>query len=154
MANEQPRKVDIGAPLSVDIIYQLINSSIQSDKPLWLVAVNLSGAVLYHAQLSGADLRMANLQGASLDGANLSDADLRSADLSGAKLWDANLSDANLQGANLTEAQLWGANLSDADLFLANLTGAKYGDDTTWPDGFDPETAGAVLAAEAVLAEN
>ena len=55
MANEQPRKVDIGAPLSVDIIYQLINSSIQSGKPLYLPNANLSGANLLGANLSGAN---------------------------------------------------------------------------------------------------
>ena len=46
MANEEPRKVDIDAPLSVDAIYQLINSSIQSGKPLWLRKASLSEAKL------------------------------------------------------------------------------------------------------------
>ncbi len=49
MADEEPRKVDKDAPLSVDTIYQLINSSIQSGKPLWLPGANMLGADLSEA---------------------------------------------------------------------------------------------------------
>ena len=37
------------------------------------------------------------------------------------------------------------ANLRGADLTGVDLTSAKYDDATIWPDGFDPEAAGAVL---------
>jgi uncharacterized protein YjbI with pentapeptide repeats len=38
----------------------------------------------------------------------------------------------------LSEADLSGANLNGA-----NLSGAFYNKDTNWPEGFDPENAGA-----------
>ena len=40
----------------------------------------------------------------------------------------------------LTAAILYGANLEGAD-----LTGAKANENTTWPDGFDPEVAGVIF---------
>ena len=98
----------------------------------------------------------------SVSGTNLSDANLRNANLSGASLSGANLSGANLTGANLS-----GANLSsltaNLDVFMmpsitiskgdANLKGAKlklskYNSYTKWPEGFDPEAAGATLIDE------
>ena len=41
-------------------------------------------------------------------------------------------------------ADLSGANLSAANLRRADLTGALYDNGTVWPEGFDPEAAGAV----------
>ncbi len=75
------------------------------------------------------------------------------ADLSGLDLSSANLSEANLSGASLHWADLRGANLRWADLTGADLTGADLSDaknnaDTTWPEGFDPEAAGAVLVED------
>ncbi len=107
--------------------------------------INLSQADLNEADLSGANLCLASLIGANLIGANLI----------GANLYEANLIGANLSGANLYEASLigaWlhGANLSGANLSGANLSGAKYTKNsvsiqaTTWPDGFDPDAAGAI----------
>ena len=43
-------------------------------------------------------------------------------------------------GANLEEA-----NLSGAYLIGANLNWAKVNEDTTWPDGFDPNAAGVIF---------
>jgi uncharacterized protein YjbI with pentapeptide repeats len=54
--------------------------------------------------------------GAILYGANLRGANLCSADLSGADLCSADLSGANLSGANLSGAYLSGTNLRHADL--------------------------------------
>ena len=45
-----------------------------------------------------------------------------------------------LAGATLRGASLYEANLSGAD-----LCGACYNANTLWPEGFDPEAAGAVL---------
>ena len=118
MTNEATRKVDNDAPLSREVILQLINSSIQSSEPLYLVQANLSGANLFGA----------NLRGASLGMANLSDSKLAMANLSGANLQCANLRGANLRGANLDRA--------------------RYNADTEWPAGFDPAAAGAVLAED------
>ncbi len=104
-----------------------------------------SGADLNGANLNGANLREANLNGANLNGANLSGAKLNGANLHDADLSAADLSGANLRGANLSDANLSGANLSGAKLRWANLHGATYNADTKWPEGFDPEAAGAVL---------
>ncbi len=70
------------------------------------------------------------------------------ADLSGLDLSSANLSEANLSGASLHWADLRGANLRWADLTGADLSDAKNNADTTWPEGFDPEAAGAVLVED------
>jgi hypothetical protein len=56
---------------------------------------------------------------------NLSGADLSRATLSGATLSHADLSGADLSHAELTGATLFGATLIDADLSHAELTGAK-----------------------------
>ena len=72
--------------------------------------------------------------------ADLSDAILRDANLRGATLQNSNLRGANLTRAYLRNAKLQGANLRDAD-----LKGASYDADTIWPEGFDPQAAGAVL---------
>lgn len=67
---------------------------------------DLTGRLLYSANLSGADLRGANLNGADLICASLSGADLSGANLNGADLSGANLSRANLSRANLICASL------------------------------------------------
>ena len=75
---------------------------------------------------------------ANLEAAILADADLARSDLAGAVLRDADLRGADLTEANLREADLRGAKLEGA-----NLTGALYNQGTRWPEGFDPEAAGA-----------
>jgi hypothetical protein len=91
--------------------------------------VNLSGAQLWDADFTGANVARANLRWGNFTDANLSKADLREADLTGANLIganlkEANLSRANLAGANFMQAHLWGSNLSEADLVDANFTDA------------------------------
>jgi uncharacterized protein YjbI with pentapeptide repeats len=83
------------------------------------VDCDLSGTVLIHWVLSGADL-----SGANLAGANLTDASLVGTNLAG-----ANLSNAILEGASLAQANLFRVRLSGTNLFFTNLTGA------TWTDG-------------------
>lgn len=95
-----------------------------SDPILSLRKVNLSGVDLSHANLSGADLRVAQLSRADLSGADLSGANLLRADLSGADLSGADLSKASLLRANLLRADVSGADLSGANLLRANLKGA------------------------------
>jgi len=77
-----------------------------------------------HLNLSGADLRAAHLSGANLSHANLITADLRGADLRAANLNEALLSGANLSGAYFIGADLSFANLKEAILSHANLSGA------------------------------
>ena len=87
-------------------------------------------------KLVGGDLREVDLSHTNLTGSFLVDACFAGADLRYARLVRANLSGADLRGANLRGAKLR----------LANLTRAKYDSSTTWPDGYDPEMAGARLS--------
>ena len=83
--------------------------------------INLRGADLSEAILSGSNLpwailKGAELIGADLSGANLQGANLRGADLSGTLLTDTNLEDADLRGSDLMGADLRGARLAGANL--------------------------------------
>ena len=69
-----------------------------------------------------------------------SEVDLSDFDLSRANLKEANLHEANLFITTPSDANLGGANLMDAI-----LRSARYDEDTQWPEGFDPEAAGAIL---------
>lgn len=114
-----------------------------------LTTANLEKAVLAEADLSNAtllasNLRRARLMAAQLWAADLWGADLEMAELSGANLRCAKLSFTHLHAADLTGAQLQEADLEGADLSHAGLYGATYNDDTKWPEGFDPEAAGAI----------
>ena len=102
--------------------------------------VDLSGSNLYFAALKDADLSKANLRSCILDRANLTGATLARANLRGASLEKANLLRANLWHAKLEGVQWQGANLGWA-IFI----GATYDKMTNWPEGFDPNRAGAVL---------
>lgn len=105
------------------------------------------------------DLRWANLEGAKCERSDFRDASFQNANLKFARLKMAIFFEANLKGANLEEADLWKANLMSANLEGANLEGAnlggtnlqgtsligaRYNDDTSWPEDFDPEAAGAI----------
>ncbi len=140
----------------------------------WLLSIEtkeLAGAYLQGANLAARDLCSANLRAADLSccdltGARMASADLTCANLAIAEMSLADLSSANLAGANLFGADLYGANLSmanlegawlgGADLWDASLTGtllsrAQYDRETRWPDGFLPESTGAVCINEAII---
>jgi uncharacterized protein YjbI with pentapeptide repeats len=74
--------------LSQEMVYLLVNLSIQSGKPLWLAGADLSGMNLEGAPLAGAYLAGANLKKTNLRGANLQGADLDGAELEGASYDD------------------------------------------------------------------
>ena len=74
------------------------------------------------------------------DGRKCRGANLQYIDLSRADLREANMNDALLWNADLT-----GTDLSGANLWKANLSGAVYDANTQWPEGFNPEAAGAAL---------
>ncbi len=69
---------------------------------------DLTGVILRHISLGGADLSGADLSGADLTGVNLV-----GADLSGAKLFGVDFRQADLYQANLENAVLDGADLRD-----------------------------------------
>lgn len=85
-------------------------------------------------------MREFDLSGRDLSGLSLAKADMRRTNLQGTDLRQANLAKANLGQANLSGTNLKGADLSEAD-----LNEAKYTADTIWPDGFNPDEAGAIL---------
>ncbi|MCB9759064.1 MAG: pentapeptide repeat-containing protein [Alphaproteobacteria bacterium] len=108
-----------------------------------LVRAELAEARLAWADLSGADLSKADLSKAELFGAQLKFSQLREVELSDAVLAQADLSYADLTGASLSGADLCGARLEGTTLDDADLEGARYDGHTVWPEGFDPEEAGA-----------
>lgn len=90
--------------------------------------VNLTGACLATANLSGMDFPCANFDDVSLENAFLENADLDGASLDGANLKSASLVGTKLVGASLEHAVLGapgqGAQLIDADLNYADLRNA------------------------------
>ncbi len=109
-----------------------------------LIKSNLVSAELGGATLTGAELREANLYGAHLGMANMRRASLEAAHLEKANLLGVHLEGAVLTGANLASANLLWTDFSGARLDMADLRGATYNKHTVWPEGFDPEAAGAV----------
>jgi uncharacterized protein YjbI with pentapeptide repeats len=86
---------------------------------------NLTGALLSGAQLRRANLDFTRLQNAKLDGAQLQNAFLNNAKLHGTSLNDANLEQANLSAAELQGASLQRAKLNGAFMPSVNLKGAQ-----------------------------
>lgn len=88
--------------------------------------IDLTGAMLYRMNLSGARLRGATLAAADFFEADLSSSDLRGADLSGAILVAAYLRDADLRDAYMVERDhMDPASLYDAGFDGADLRGAQ-----------------------------
>jgi hypothetical protein len=86
-----------------------------------------------------------DLSGSVLPGARLGFAHLAGADLRGTDLRGTSLQYADLVGAHLEQSLLCGTQFQSADLRDVRLTGARVSPDTTWPDGFDWQAAGAKL---------
>jgi uncharacterized protein YjbI with pentapeptide repeats len=122
----------------------ILQNALYDDSTIWPEAFDLPNSGAYsigpRADLRDLDLRALNLSGAALNGVDLTGANLRGAILRGAKL-----NDAVLVAVDLREADLSDANLAGADLDQGRLNGAIYTANTIWPDGFDPEGAGALL---------
>ena len=91
-----------------------------------LNGANLDGADLSQAILSYASLNSASLKKANLTGATLDNADLFRAVLTGAQLNKANLLYAGVNETDLREASFVGANLNGAILTKADATGANF----------------------------
>ena len=104
-----------------------------------LSELNLGGASLRHADLSGvrphgtnlggSNLGYARLNGASLEIANLGGANLGYADLSGAMMRGVNASGvyfgyARMNKAGLVDSYLWGSFLRGCDLRMADISRA------------------------------
>jgi uncharacterized protein YjbI with pentapeptide repeats len=139
-------------------------------------AANLYGAKLNEADLSGANFNDSNLEDGNLCHANLNGAQLQRIILDHANLADAQLIGVRITGrslhgairthaimhkakiaaylvnADLTAAELKGADLGEVpDLWrVGSLAGARYDEETKWPEGFDPRAHGASLIDEDV----
>ena len=114
-----------------------------------LVGANLSRRRLNWAYLPSADLRRVNFSRSFLNRADFSHANLGGVNFEGTSLMAANLQGADLAAASLCGAWLPGAHLQGADLRFAVLQGANlrfasYDETTLWPEGFDPQEAGAM----------
>ncbi len=113
-----------------------------SGQVLWWA--DLPYANLHHANLVNTDFSFANLYGANFKIANLSFANLFGADLEESILAYASFYGANLDSANIAEANMFYADFSNAD--LSNLENwdsafwlaARYNANTIFPDGMDP----------------
>jgi len=102
----------------------------------WLPDADLSGANLTGANLSCANLSCANLTPAILPGAHLDYAILPDADVADADVARADLTGAILADADLADAWLDGAILTGADLTGADLAGARWPQGAPVPEGW------------------
>ncbi len=101
------------------------------------------GAWLPNSNLSGSDIRFSDFTASNLSGANLSNVKAK-----GVVFYDAVLSNSDLSGADLQGADLRWTDLKGAHLKNTNLQGSIYDFNTSWPEGFDPDLAGAFLLGE------
>ena len=120
----------------------------EADLPI----ANLRETQFIYANLSKANLRSTDLTDSYFTKSDLYQTNLTEAKLIRASLHQTNLTEAilhkadlrfaylgvNLTGADLTEADLRGADLRFAILTETDLTGAKYDNQTLFPDNFDP----------------
>ncbi|MBT4690507.1 MAG: pentapeptide repeat-containing protein, partial [Rhodospirillaceae bacterium] len=81
-----------------------------------LEGVDLKGAMLVNADLSGAKMWDADLKWADLSGANLSAVQLQRADMEKARLINTNLENAKLRYADAEKSNFTAANMNHADL--------------------------------------
>lgn len=113
-----------------------------SGELLWWA--ELPFANLHHANLMNTDLSFANLVGANFKIANLTNSNLYGATLEGSVLAYATFFGANLDSANIKDANMFYADFSDAN--LSNLENwesafwlaARYNANTIFPEGMDP----------------
>lgn len=113
-----------------------------SGQILWWA--NLPFANLHHATFVYTDLSYANLYGANLSAADMSFANLFESNLGQTDLAFTNFFGANLQSSNIEDANMFYADFSDADLSnienweTAFWMAARYNDNTIFPIGMDP----------------
>ena len=98
----------------------------------YLHAINLQGANLKDARLTGSDIRGSNLRFTKLEGADLRFANLRFTSLRGADLTGADLRFAKLENANFQSANLEGADLRFASFQVEDLEGVEIPGSENW----------------------
>lgn len=95
-------------------------------KDIDFTGVNLSGASLVCADLSGSIFDNANLSKANLSCSNLSDITARWADFRCCKMIKSNLYFADISDSDLSGADLSGANMRNADTSGTNMRGCEF----------------------------
>lgn len=95
------------------------------------------------ADFSGSDLSSATLQGCDLRAVVFANCNLTRTSFHKADLRGANFRGATLQKNNFSEARLEGADFHDTSIEKVDFR-ATYDMSTKWPEGFDPDAAGAV----------
>ena len=110
---------------------------------------NAQGCDFREAKLSlfafQADFSKANFEGVDMSKISLLTNKFRGANLKKTKGW-GQASSCDFSGADLRGANLRGMNWMNSDA-VPRFRGAIYDEDTTWPEGFDPKAAGAILGA-------
>jgi uncharacterized protein YjbI with pentapeptide repeats len=91
-----------------------------------LQRVNLQGANLEYADLSGANMQGSKLTGANLQHALLLGANIQDAELSRAKLQHAELAFANLQRSSALDSDFRDANLRGTDLRYSKISSSDF----------------------------
>lgn len=109
---------------------------------------DLSTMQLTYRKLIGADFSECDLTDASFQGCDLRNANFTKSNLFETSFYKADLRGANLQGAKFgrnifAEARLEGADFRNASFGDVKIF-ATYNKDTLWPEGFDPDSRGAV----------
>lgn len=101
------------------------------------------GPELGELDLGGIDLSGANLSGFRMWG-DFRNSTLRGVDLRHGSLEGGDFRGADLTGSDLSRTRLHNADFSSAILADIKLAGARYNEHTRWPEGFDPQSHGAV----------
>jgi hypothetical protein len=112
------------------------------DGSLWLSDSNatpyedLSGQLLWWAELADASLRGANFSNTNLVFSTFARASLSQANFSNSWLYGVNFLDADLSYADFTGSNLEYANVQHVNLFHANLSDANLSNLRNWEDAF------------------
>jgi hypothetical protein len=113
-----------------------------ADGSLWLSDsnpvphVDLSGQLLWWAELSDATLRGANLSNTNLVFSTFGRASLSQVNFSNSWLYGVNFLEADLTYADFTGSNLEYANVQHANLFHVNLSDANLSNLRNWEDAF------------------
>lgn len=116
-----------------------------SREPKSTVNVNVSGADLSGAMLTGADMEKDNYALVNFTNAMLSQADMRKGIFRGANFYGADLTGARMRKGDFVGANFRKADLGGADLSKAKLYKAVYDKHTRLPNFFVPEEHGMIF---------
>lgn len=138
-------------PINPPMTSAALRAGLISDKDLSGLEMqnsDLKNMSLVYRKLRGADFSESDLSDASFQGCDLRAAMFVKSNLIGTNFYAADLRGANLQGAtlasnNFREARLEGTDFCGATIVKIDLR-ATYDKSTQWPEGFDPDAAGAV----------